>query len=130
MLRRALALLAVLVLAAACSGGTTDSGQNETSTGTAQAGADGVQTITVTGDAQFRFHPSTIKAKPGKLKITLKTEGGTPHDLEVEATKANTGVVSGGEQKSVTVELDKPGTYKFVCTLHESSGMTGQIVVS
>jgi plastocyanin len=100
------------------------------STGTAKAGADGVQTITVTGDERMRFTPNVIKAHTGKLRITLRTTGQTPHDLQVEKPRATTGMVAKGRSASVEVELSAPGRYDFVCTYHRKQGMTGVIDVS
>jgi plastocyanin len=97
--------------------------------GTAKPGAGGVQEITVTGDDQLRFAPSVIHAKPGILRITLKTIGGTPHDLEVRPMKQSTGLVGSGEQRAVEVRLDR-GSYEFVCTFHVASKMVGSITVA
>lgn len=126
------ALLGLLVLVGACTNREPSQAQQPRNTGSvvAKEGPHGLQTATVTGNAQFRFQPSTIKAKPGRLRITLVITGGTPHDLEVEPMHANTGLVSTGQRKSVTVRLNHPGTYRFLCTLHSNLGMTGKIVVS
>jgi plastocyanin len=97
--------------------------------GTAVADANGVQSITVTGDAQMRFNPSVIKAKPGKLRITLHTTSGTPHDLEVLPSKTSTGLVGQGQQRTIEVALTS-GRYDFVCTFHETSNRVGVIDVS
>jgi plastocyanin len=131
--RRALfvlpALLALL-LAGACTSDAKDITKPQPTTmGTAAAGTDGVQAITVTGDSQMRFSPSVIKAKPGKLRITLRTIGGTPHDLEVEPSKINTGLVAEGQPKSIVVTLAS-GRYDFICTFHVRSNMVGVIDVS
>lgn len=104
--------------------------QGSESVGTATAGPDGVQTITVTGNERMRFSPNVIKAHPGRLKITLKTTGPTPHDLTIRKFQATTGMVQQGGQGSVEVNLPAKGSYDFVCTYHEKLGMTGQIRVS
>jgi len=95
----------------------------------ATVGSDGVQAITVTGDDQLRYEPSVIKAKPGTLRITLRTIGGTPHDLEVRPAKINTGLVSRDQERSIEVTLSR-GRYDFVCTFHLTSNMVGVIDVS
>lgn len=99
-------------------------------TGTAKTGAGGVQTITVTGDERMRFTPNVIKAHTGKLRITLKTTGQTPHDLQIDKFHATTGMVMKGRSASVEVEISAPGRYDFVCTYHVKQGMTGVIEVS
>ena len=106
----------------------------QTGTATAKVAADGVQEITVVGNQQFRFVPSTVRAKPGPLRIVLTTSGGTPHDLLLERVAAdgsgpNTGLVGAGERRQITVDL-KPGRYPFICTLHTRLHMVGTVVVS
>ncbi|MFG1920445.1 cupredoxin domain-containing protein [Cryptosporangium sp. NPDC048952] len=124
------AALSVLVVGACSNGGPGgDANEVPTTMATATAGADGVQTVTVTGDDQLRYEPSVIKAKPGKLRITLRTIGGTPHDLEVRPAKINTGLVSKDQERSVEVTLSR-GRYDFVCTFHLTSNMVGVIDVS
>jgi plastocyanin len=131
--RRALLVLSVLsavLLASGCSSDARDiAAPAPSTTGTAVAGGDGVQTITVTGDDQMRFQPSVIKAKPGKLRITLRTIGGTPHDLQVQPSKINTGLVAKGQERSLDVTLAS-GRYDFICTFHVTSNMVGVIDVS
>lgn len=124
-------VLAGALLAAGC-GNNRESAQarasRDTGTATAVLGSDGVQQVQVTGNEQFRFIPSTIAAKPGRLRIVLSNSGGTPHDLRVDGT-AQTGLVGAGEHQQVTVTL-APGRHSFVCTLHTRLHMMGTIVVS
>jgi plastocyanin len=132
--RVAVPVLSAVLLVAGCSGGPeSEAGPanrpQPTTIGTPAPGADGVQSITVTGDDSMRFNPSIIKAKPGKLRITLHTIGGTPHDLEVRPAKINTGLVAKGQQKSIEVTLAS-GRYDFVCTFHVTQNMVGVIDVS
>jgi plastocyanin len=100
-----------------------------TETANAKVAADGVQEVTITGNERFRFVPSTIKARPGPLRIVLMNSGTTPHDLEVEGAGQGTGLVAGGERAQITVNL-KPGRYRFVCTLHIRLHMMGTIIVA
>ncbi|GAA0263858.1 hypothetical protein GCM10009539_57510 [Cryptosporangium japonicum] len=124
------AALSVLVVGSCSNGGPGGEAQESPTTmASATAGADGIQTITVTGDDQLRYEPSVIRAKPGKLRITLRTIGGTPHDLEVRPAKINTGLVSKDQERSIEVTLSR-GRYDFVCTFHLTSNMVGVIDVS
>ncbi len=130
------AFLAIVALLAGASCTNRESRQarapQETATASATVAADGVQEITVVGNQQFRFVPSTVRAKPGPLRIILTTPSGTPHDLLVEGISdagASTGLVAAGEKRRITVDL-QPGRYRFVCTLHTRLHMVGTIVVS
>jgi len=98
--------------------------------GTASAGTGGVQTITVLGNERMMFNPNVIKARVGKLAITLKVTGDTPHNLEIPSLHAGTGMVRKGSPGTIEVTLAKPGHYDFVCTYHQKHGMTGVIQVS
>lgn len=127
--------LVALVLVASVSGCTNREPRQVTKprptiTATATPAANGVPHVTIVGDASFHFTPSVIRAKPGKLTITLRTSGGTPHDLEVDGIGKQTTLVSQGGDASITVDLPKPGKYPFECTLHNKLGMTGTILVS
>jgi plastocyanin len=97
---------------------------------TASPGAGDVQEITVTAGERMRFDPNVIVAHTGKLKITLRVTGATPHDLEVPSLNASTGQVDQDKSGSIEVTLTRSGRVDFVCTYHEKHGMTGYITVS
>jgi len=118
-----------LVLSAALAGcgGQSDS---KPAAGTGTGAADGppaAQTFTIHGTDADAFSPATVRAKVGKLTLTL-SNGGVPHNLVFD-DKALHGisVVSGGTTKSTLLTLDHAGTYTFMCTLHP--GMSGKVVV-
>jgi plastocyanin len=127
----ALAMLPVMALPAGCSNRESPLARapQDTGTGTAAKAADGVQEITIKGSEQLRFTPSTVKARPGLLRIILVNTGTTPHDLEVPGTGQTTGLIRGGEEGRITVTL-AAGRHPFECTLHTRVHMTGTIVVS
>jgi plastocyanin len=111
------------------SGGTKDTGAATAST------VDGVQQITVSAGDDFRFDPATITVHPGKVKITLVNTGaagqGAPHNLQLPSLPAGDWVplTSAGQSASVTFETPAPGTYQFVCSIHERQGQVGKLVV-
>lgn len=102
----------------------------------ASTGADGVQTVTLTAGEDMAFSPNVIKAKTGKLRITLNVTGTTPHNLQLTASSKvpqpapSTGMVQQGHAGTVLVNLPSAGRYDFVCTYHTNQGMTGYIQVS
>ncbi len=133
MVRPASFLLSVLLLLMAVGCSNRENAQarapRDTGSGTARVAADGVQEIAITGTEQFRFVPSTIRAKAGVLRLILTNSGTTPHDLQVEGRSQSTGLVGAGETGRITVSLS-PGRYQFICTLHTRLHMMGTIVVS
>jgi plastocyanin len=100
---------------------------------TATIGPDGVQhALLVANDASFRFRPPTVIARPGKIEITLRDDGGTPHNLRfVGGPLDGRGIpnVLGGGSASITLTVSHPGTYAFVCSYHEALGMRGTLRV-
>jgi plastocyanin len=97
---------------------------------TASPGDGGVQTVTVTAGEQMTFSPNVIAAHPGKLEITLKVTGPTPHDLEIPSLNASTGQVDQDKTGTIDVTLTKAGRVDFDCSYHVKHGMTGYIAVS
>lgn len=91
----------------------------------------GVQTVKVTAGNTYRFDPSTITVHPGKVRIVLTNTGsGAPHDWSlIGIPNATTTLIGGGASTSVTFTAPSPGTYQFVCTIHQAQGMTGKLIV-
>ncbi|WP_051471238.1 plastocyanin/azurin family copper-binding protein [Patulibacter minatonensis] len=104
----------------------------------------------VTIDAsEFKFAPTSMTAKAGKLTIEMNNIGKVEHELvllkttqKADGLKVTGGRVSeddsvgevsetaGGKAKSHTFTL-KPGTYVYVCNIpgHYMDGMRGTLVV-
>jgi plastocyanin len=85
------------------------------------ASADDANTIVI---KNFDFAPMTITVKTGST-VTWKNEDGEPHTVT-----SDTGLFrSGGldQDDKFSFKFDKPGTYKYVCSIHPK--MIGTIVV-
>ncbi len=123
------ALLACLAtFSAACTSNTGATSVKATSAVTA-TGPASAQVAEVKGNSSLAFVPNTVKAKVGVLTLTLGNIGGTPHNLTFdEPSFPKIDIVSAGPTKSATLQLTKPGVYRFVCTIH--SGMAGKLVVT
>jgi plastocyanin len=93
--------------------------------------ADGSQSVEVDADDGHRFHPSTVRAVPGPIRVTLKHVGtGAPHNWTIRSLPAaHTSLTSAGQSNSVSFVISKPGDYRFVCTIHEAQGQVGTLVV-
>jgi plastocyanin len=74
------------------------------------------------------FSPDSITVSPGAV-VTVKNEDSVTHTLTDKANSSlfNTGPVSPGQTKTFKAP-DKPGSYPFLCTIHQY--MTGTLVVS
>jgi plastocyanin len=99
-------------------------------------GADGVESVLVSeaGAGRYRFVPSQITVRPGRIRITFRNTDTTPHNLTF-STLAEGGsrvavpTLRGGGEQSVDFTLTTPGQYQFVCTLHQALGQTGTLTV-
>lgn len=94
---------------------------------------DGVQTVTLTTGNDYRFHPSTIVVRPGKVKVILKNTAktGAPHNFQVTDFPADFVPLTGaGNTSEATFTAPAPGRYRFVCTIHVQQGQTGTLVVT
>lgn len=91
---------------------------------------DGAQQVDVTTGDTYRFDPSRITVRPGKVTIVLHNTGtGAPHNLTFLDVAAATPLASSGKTTSVTFTAPAPGQYQFVCTIHRAQGQTGTLVV-
>ncbi len=149
MMRRPLllgvALLSAAALVAGCGGSVASAGHSTTPTPAATAPPAGLKVTTT----EFAFHPSTLTASAGKVRLTLVNPGKVVHELVVlktaqatDALKVSGGRVSeehavgevsetpAGATKSATLTL-KPGHYVYVCNIpgHYMSGMRGTLTV-
>jgi plastocyanin len=97
----------------------------------AQAAAEEVLPIAVEG-GHFYFKPNEIRVKVGqKVKVTLTSVGGMPHDFVIDELNVRTKQIKDGETDVVEFTPDKPGTYEFYCSVgkHRAMGMKGNLIV-
>ncbi len=129
--RGAAVLAAAALLVTSCSNQKASINRRPTTGATTAAAVDGIQDVRVTAGDTYRFNPSTITVHPGKVRITLVHTGtGAPHDFQVLGFPLDlVPLTSAGQTNSVTFTTPSPGTYTFVCTIHEAQGQTGKLVV-
>ena len=82
-----------------------------------------VATTKVTMAKSYRFDPEKIEVDAGS-SVTWTNEDNFTHTVQVDG-KADHKVERG---ESVSITFDKPGTYRYVCTLH-SRDMDGEVIV-
>ena len=134
--------LAVLALgAASCGDDDEDGGQAATTasppaattaTPTATTPASGRSAVAIAA-SEFKFTPSNVDVKAGRVTFRLRNDGGAPHALEIEGQgiEEETRVIQGGQSATLSVEL-KPGRYEMYCPVgnHRAMGMEGEVTVS
>jgi plastocyanin len=102
----------------------------ETDNGDDSAADGGVIEVGVVEGA-LRFDPSELTAEAGMVTFRFDNTEATPHDFVIRKDGERVGGTDllSNESAEVTVELE-PGQYTYVCTPHESAGMTGTLTVS
>jgi plastocyanin len=101
---------------------------------TVTPGPDAVQAVTVSATGQYRFVPDTVTVSVGRVRLTFRNTGGTPHNLTFPTLAAGgkpvaTATLRGGGEESLDFAVGTPGQYRFVCTIHEALGQTGVLNV-
>jgi plastocyanin len=85
----------------------------------------GATSVTV---ANFLFQPKTIRVASGDTIELANTHPTTPHTFTVTGEEIDV-PLSPQTTEMVEIDLDR-GSYPFICTLHETQGMTGTLKVS
>ncbi len=153
---RLFVLPALLVALSAAGCGSDDSGPTTSATRSSSAPVKQTvataqvqgRSITVRAD-EYSFAPVAMRAKAGKLTITMQNAGRTEHELvllrtttRADGLKVDGGRVpeddavgevsetEGGRSRSHTFTL-KPGSYVYVCNIpgHYMQGMRGTLTV-
>ena len=108
----------------------TGDGADEPDTGDgSEAGGSAIEVGVVEG--ALRFDPSELSAEAGEVTFRFNNTEAMPHDFVIVKDGervAGTELIS-NESAELTVELEAGG-YTFICTPHESAGMTGTLTVS
>lgn len=133
------AALAVGLLAAACSSKSSGTGTSVpppattppvvVTTPPAPTGggsASGSVTLKQGPGGSFTFAPAHLEVTQGQV-VNVTNVGVAPHTFTITGQNVNVTNAIGQSQK-VTINLP-PGTYTFICTFHQTRGMTGTLVV-
>lgn len=78
-----------------------------------------------TGD---RFSPSALTLRSGDYVLVTDRDPLAPHNFTVRALGVRSGDMGQGD--TFRYRFTAPGSYAFVCTIHESAGMTGTLTVT
>ncbi len=118
--------IAVAAAVSACSNDSTDSANSSTPGSAAgeSTNADAAVTVDV---ADMKFSPADITVKAGETVTWKFDDGGIPHTvtgLKDIGMSISSPIQKDGEYSHV---FDRPGTYKYVCTLHPQ--MEGTVTV-
>lgn len=118
----AAALCAGALLAAGC-GSSSKSSSSGSSSGSAPAASGSTVAVKM---SQIMFAPKSISAKVGQT-VTWTNEDSTAHNVTAqqgESFKSS----DFNKGQTYSYKVDKPGTIKYVCTIHP--GMEGTVTVT
>jgi plastocyanin len=91
----------------------------------------GAMQVAVTA-RNVRFEPAEIRVKSGEL-VVIRFTNADPvfHDWNVEGLANVDAGARPGQTQQIRVRLDRPGTYRIVCTVegHAAAGMVGTLIV-
>ncbi len=100
-------------------------------TASAASAATGGNAVTVDlKDFAIALNTSTVSA--GMVTFTIRNNGPSPHNFNVQITGEEKGIPTLDPGKSATLTLDlKPGTYTYRCNIpgHDLLGMKGMLTV-
>ena len=115
------------------SGGTPTPTPTQTPTATAKSGGGGGETLQLAApaDGSLKFDKKTLDAKAGSVTIDFDNPSATPHAVAIEGNGVDRSSQTVTSSKtSVSADL-KPGTYTFYCPVpgHREAGMEGTLTV-
>jgi plastocyanin len=73
----------------------------------------------------FTFMPTPLTVAPG-TKITVINQDQAPHTVTADDKSFDSGTISGGQRGEFTAPT-KPGSYPYICTIHQY--MKGTLIV-
>ena len=91
----------------------------------------GATKVTITA-RNARFEPADVRVRSGDFVVVRFTNADPIfHDWEVEGLANVDAGARPGQTQQIRVRLDRPGTYRIVCTVegHAAAGMVGTLVV-
>jgi len=148
---RLVVVLAVLGLAAAACGKSSNAGAGNTSSPTVSPSSGtpvslsgkvtnkGTKDLTALGSTvhftleadndggDYYFSPTFLKITPGaKITVELENEGSTEHNFSITALGINQDLEKGAK-KTITVTMPSDGALNFFCEYHHQLGMQGAL---
>ena len=109
-------LMAMLGLVQGCSGGVS---------GSVGGGGGAALTPDTIVIKNFAYEPATLTVAPG-APITVINQDSAPHTVTAGDKSFDSGTIAGGQRGTITAPA-KPGSYSYICTIHQY--MTGTLIV-
>ena len=134
----------VMIALTSVLGSCSSEGDHQSSTGTSgyrDADKASAREVMVEMTSSHMFSPREVTIRPGE-SVLWKNSSNDTHTVTADASKVadrdNVVLPTGAKPfhsgeirpgKTWRQTFTTPGTYKYVCTLHEKDGMTGRVIV-
>jgi plastocyanin len=117
----------ILILVLTACGGSSSAPASSASPTTASSASPTTATTDTIIIKNFMFQPASLTVSPGAV-VTVRNEDSVAHTVTDKADPKlfSTGPVDSSQTKTFKAP-DKPGSYPFLCTIHQF--MTGTLVV-
>ncbi|HEX4363810.1 MAG TPA: plastocyanin/azurin family copper-binding protein [Solirubrobacteraceae bacterium] len=127
-------VLGVGLVVAGCGSNDTSSTSTPAPAATGTTSAKPTETLHIAADASgmLRFNKTTLRAKPGTIRIVMANPSQLSHGIGVDGNGVDAdGPTVGPGKTSTTTATLKAGTYRFYCTInaHQAAGMVGKLIV-
>lgn len=96
--------------------------------GSGGSGEDISKADAVVKASDFQFSPGTVTIESGEVLGIANSSAATAHTFTIDSEGIDE-ALDPGSSTSLTIDL-APGRYPFICRYHESTGMTGTLVVT
>jgi plastocyanin len=130
----AAAAAAMMVASVACGGGDGTAKASGTTSGSAAAPAGATVSEIHSVGTDNKFDAVTYTVKAGQpVTLHFENKGQALHNFHIKAQgkdskEPTTQLFGGGKSETITFQIDKPGTYEFLCDVHPVE-MKGKITV-
>ena len=140
-------VIALVMLAAACSSSSSSassasgstSGSSKITIGSDQANDHGTQdatgksTFEIEADndsSGYYFNPTILQGSAGQsITLEIKNEGSVPHNFSITSMNVNVTIQPGASQE-MKVTFPQTGTVEYFCNFHHALGMAGELSVA
>ena len=84
--------------------------------------------VHISGGDTLTFSPTTLRVRPGLLRVMFTATGKLPQTLSSPALRMDSGNVPAGHTVTIDVLVPRAGKYLFYSAYHKLQGMTGHLI--
>lgn len=113
---------------------TTNTGQTNTTTSTSPINSDSNVSVVdyIIEMDEYSYSPALIQIESGEtIQVKLTNKGNMLHNFVIDELNVDSGLLSSGKEKTITITGGSAGSYPFYCSVgnHRQLGMEGNFIV-